>query len=417
MLAGALRLFLLLSIPLSCFALKPDPATHPTNTWPRFRGHDGDGLASGFRFPEPWSEKAIRWKIELPGPGHSSPIVWKDRVFVTSCDPATARRILCCFNAADGKLVWQKEFDSKPHTMNKDNNYASSTPAADERAVYLYYTVPEEVSVVAIGHDGKELWRQGLGAFESQHGGGTSPVRIGDHVVIANDQDGQSSLLALDARSGRVAWKIDRKTEKAAYSTPCVRRLAGGGAELIFTSWSHGFTGVDPRTGKINWELADVFPMRVVGSAAIADGVVIQTCGGGGIGRKLAAVKPGGAGSSPSLAYEMKGLTSYVPTPIGVGDLFFLWGDKGTITCIRAKNGEKVWEQKLDGTFYCSPIASEDQIYCVSREGTLFVIRAADKYHELAAVPLGERSFATPAIANGTLYLRTEKQLLAIGGK
>lgn len=415
MVCRAICLLALIAVANLCIAAVPDPATHPSDTWPRFRGHDGDGMASAFHFPTPWSEKAIRWKIELPGPGHSSPVVWKDRLFVTSCDPKTALRIVCCFSVGDGKVLWKKEFESKPHPMNKDNSYASSTPAVDARAVYIYSTVPEEATITALDHDGKEIWRQSLGAFKSQHGGGTSPVCVADRVVVANDQDGESSLLGLDAATGRIAWKIDRKTERAAFATPCVRRLPGGAMELVFSSSSHGLTGVDPRAGKINWELEGVFPMRVVGSAAIADGLVIATCGGGGIGRQLVAAKPGGGGSKPAVVHQMKGLTSYVPTPVAVRDLVFLWGDKGTVTCMRAKTGEKSWEQKLEGTFYCSPLYSEGQIFCVSREGTLFAIKAADKFEQIAAVPLGERSFATPAIAHGTMYVRTENHLMAIG--
>lgn len=414
MVALAIRLFFLIA-PCLCFASPIDPAIHPPDTWPRFRGHDGDGIGSGFRFPAPWSEKAIRWKIDLPGSGHSSPVVWKDRVFVTSCDAKTAKRILSCFAATDGHVLWQKEFESQVHPMNKDNSYASSTPAVNERAVFIYWTKPDEATVAALDHDGKELWRSSLGPFKSQHGGGTSPVCVGDRVVVGNDQDGESSLIGLDVTTGKVSWKIDRKTDKAAYSTPCVRRLAGGAQELIFTSTSHGLTGVDPKSGKVNWDLADAFPMRVVGSAAVADGLVAATCGGGGIGRKLVIAKPGDGGSKGSVVYEAKALTSYVPTPIAVGGLLFLWGDKGTVVCMRARSGEKVWEQKLEGTFYCSPIFGESRLFCVSREGTLFVIAAGDKYEQIAAVPFGERSFATPAIANGTMYLRTETHLMAIG--
>ncbi len=416
MTARLVGLCVLLAAPVS-LAASPDPAGHPKDSWPRFRGHDGDGMASGFRFPEPWSEKSIRWKIELPGTGHSSPVVWKDRVFVTSCDSATAKRIMSCVDAKDGRTLWKKEFESQGHKMNKDNSYASSTPAASERAVFMYWTTPEEVTLVALDHSGKELWRHNLGPYASQHGGGTSPVCIGDVVVVGNDQDAQSSLVGLDAATGKVSWKIERKTERAAYSTPCVRRLAGGVPELVFTSSGHGVTGVDPKTGKVNWELPGVFPMRVVGSPAVADGLIVATCGGGGIGRKLVAAKPGGGGAEAAVAYDFTGLTAYVPTPIAVRGLVFLWGDKGTVACLRAQSGQKVWEQKLDATFYGSPVCAEDRIYCVSREGTLFVIAPGEKFEQVAAVPLGERSFATPAIAGGAMFLRTEGHLMAIGSR
>lgn len=416
MLRQALAFLTLAVIPLLCAAAPPDPTTHPADAWPRFRGHDGDGMASGFRLPEPWSDKAIRWKIELPGAGHSSPVVWKDRLFVTSGVAATGKRILSCLDVKDGRELWKREYDSQVHRMHKDNGYASSTPALTERAVFMYWTTPEEAMVVALDHAGKELWRSGLGAFQSQHGGGTSPVCLGDVVAVGNDQDGASSLIGLDPATGKVRWKIERKADKTAFSTPCVRRKAGGAAELIFTSTSHGITAIDPKTGKMTWEMADAFPLRVVGSPMLADGLVVATCGTGGIGRRLVAVAPGGS-SKASLSYEMPTPVPYVPTPIEVRGLLFLYGDKGTVTCVRAKTGDKVWEQKLEGTFYGSPVFSEDRLYCISKEGTLFVIAAGDKFQQVAAIPFGERSFATPAVAGGTMFLRTETHLMAVGSQ
>lgn len=417
MLSRSLQLLAFLGAACLSDGAPPDPATHPADTWPRFRGHDGDGIASGFRFPEPWSEEAIRWKVDLPGAGHSSPVVWKDRVFITSGDAASGRRILSCLDAKDGRELWRREFDSQVHRMHRDNSYASSTPAADGRAVFMCWTTPEEATVVALDHAGKELWRTGLGAYKSQHGGGTSPVCLGDVVAIGNDQDGASSLIGLDAATGKARWRIERTADKTAFSTPCVRRTAGGQAELIFTSTSHGITAIDPKTGKMSWEMADAFPLRVVGSPMLADGLVVATCGTGGIGRRLVAVAPGGGAAKGSLAYEMPTPVPYVPTPVEVQGLLFLWGDKGSVSCLRAKTGEKIWAQQLDGTFYGSPVCAGDRLFCISKEGTLFVIAAGDKFQPVATVPLGERSFATPAIAGGTMFLRTETRLVAVGSK
>lgn len=384
--------------------------------WSRFRGPAGAGISSGATLPITWTDRDYRWKAALPGKGYSSPVVWGEKIFITSGDDATAKRHVVCVSAADGRVVWQRDYESKTYKQNRDNSYGTSTPTADDQRVYVYWTTPDEAILMALDHSGKEIWKRTLGPFASQHGSGTSPVVYGDLVVVGNDQDGGSFLLAVDAKTGETRWQTERRADRAAYSTPGVLAREGGMEELIFTSTSHGVTGLNPRTGKVNWELTNAFPLRVVGSPVVAAGLIVGTCGEGGTGKRLVAVRPGSATQPPQLVYEMKTFIPYVPTPLAKDGLLFLWGDNGLVACLRAATGERVWQEKVPDSFFGSPVWVDGRLYCISKTGVVYVVAATEKYALLANVPLGEPSFSTPAVANGVMYLRTASQLFALGG-
>ena len=186
---------------------------------------------------------------------------------------------------------------------------------------------------------------------------------------------------------------------------------------MILTSWRHGISALDLQTGKTIWELG-VLPKRVVGSPMIAAGLIIAGCGEGGGGKRFVAVRPGdpAKGVEAKLVYEFESPLPYVPTPVAYGNLLFLWTEQGVVTCADAPTGKVRWQEKVGGKYYCSPIRVRDRIYCVSREGEMVVLAAADKYKLLARVNLEERTDATPAVANGVMYLRTLSHLMALGG-
>ncbi len=388
----------------------PDPGQ-----WTRFRGPNGCGLSSATNLPTSWTDKDYRWKVALPGSGHASPVVWGDKLFTVCTEEASAKRVVLCLKTSDGSVAWQREYSSQSFRKNRDNSYASSTPAVDSERVYVYWTTPEEVTLLALDHQGREAWRRNLGPFKSQHGSGTSPIVFNDLVILNNDQEGPSFLTALDAKTGATRWQLNRRTDRAAYSTPCVRQTDDGTAELVFTSSGHGISGLSPLTGKVNWELTNALPFRVVSSPVLADGLIIGTCGEGGVGRRLVAVRPGSAKRSPQLVYEMKTAIPYVPTPLAKDGLLFLWGDNGLVGCHRADTGERIWQEKISDAFYCSPVCANGRLYAVSKKGVVYVLAAAERYELLASIPLGEPSFATPAIADGVLYLRTSSHLFALG--
>ena len=392
-------------------------AQSPSMDWPRFRGPNGSGIAEATNAPTQWTERDYRWKITLPGPGHSSPVVVSDKVFVTCADEATAKRIVLCLNAKNGDVLWRKQFDSSTFKKHRDNSFATSTPAADGRHVYIYWTTPEEITLMALNHDGSEAWKKSLGPFAGQHGSGTSPIVYNNMVIVGNEQEGNSSCLyALDAETGATKWTTPRRTSVAAYSTPFVRENHDGLPELVFSGSSHGISALDPYTGAVRWEYANAFPLRVVGSSIEAGNLIVGTCGEGGVGRRLVALKPPSGKEEAALAYELKTGIPYVPTPLEKDGLLFLWGDNGLVSCLRSGTGEKLWQEKLEDSFYGSPVSVQGRLYCVSRKGVVYVLAASDQYRFLGKNDLGEGSHATPAVAGGALFFRTFTHLMAIGG-
>lgn len=396
-------------------AVSGEPAN--SSEWTRFRGPNGSGYSSATHFPATWTDADYRWKISLPGIGHASPVIWGQKIFTVCGDNTSAKRTLLCLNTADGRVVWQREYESATFSKNRDNSYGSSTPAVDRERVYFYWTTVDEVTVLATDHAGKEIWRRNLGPYKSQHGSGTSPIVFQDLVIVNNDQEGPSSLLALDAKTGATKWKVDRQTNVASYSTPFVRETEAGKLELIFTSSAHGVTGVDPQTGHTNWELKDAFPQRVVGSSVLADGLIVGACGTGGVGRRLVGVRPPTGGRGPELAYDLKKDIPYVPSPVYRSGLVFFIGDNGLIACHRAATGERVWQRKISDRFYSSPICVGDRLYCVSRTGVVYVLAATEKDELFGSVQLGEPAFATPAVAGGAMYFRSASHMFCLPGQ
>ncbi len=412
--------------------------------WPRFRGPNGSGISNATTVPAKWTDKDYNWKITLPGGGHSSPVVWSGRIYVTCSDRRTAKRTVLCLDPAGGKTLWRRDYASKRFTQHRDNSYASPTPAADAKGVVITWTTPKEVILLALDPDGREVWRRDLGPFVAIHGSGSSPIIVGDLVVLANSQAdpkalpsvysapgapkkaGTSFVIAVDRKTGKTRWQIKRKSSQAAYSTPCLYQADGGRAELVFSSTPHGIVAVDPATGKINWEMGDVFPQRCVSSPVTAPGLVIAGDGYGTRGTRFVAIrppskdgarKPARGPQGPKMAYEIKRPVPLVPTPLVKGNRLFLWGDDGTIVCADVSNGKVIWRERIRARFYGSPVYVNGRLYCISREGDVFVLAAADKFELLARVPLGELSYATPAVCDGVMYLRTRSKLFSLGGK
>ena len=390
--------------------------------WPRFRGPDGLGISAATDLPVQWTEKDYKWKVKLPGIGHSSPVLWGGKLFVTCGDTSTSKRTILCLNAADGRTLWKRDYPLKTYDQNADNSYATSTPAADADGLYVAWTTPKEVTLLALDPKGEELWKLNLGPFVAEHGSGASPVVVGDTVVLGNDQDpgGKSFLIGVDRKTGQTRWKIDRRQgDYGSYATPCLRRPEGGPAELVFPSTAHGLTAIDPATGKTNWEKADACGGRCVGSPIVAEGLAIESYGWGEPGGvRCVAVRPGSADKKdePKQVWEYTDHVPMVPTPLAKDGRLYLWADTGHVTCLRAATGEKVWREKLKTEFYGSPVWAAGRLYAISKAGDVFVLAAADKFELLARVPLGEKSFATPAIAGGVMYLRTYSQIMALGG-
>lgn len=394
-------------------------ATLEAENWPRFRGENGVGVSPQKGLPVKWSPGDYAWNIELPGVGHSSPIIWGDKLFVTSAIDDGAIRYLHCLDAKTGKKHWSRVFGLNRSHKHAKGSWASSTPTADGEQVYVAFSDDERYTLAAYDYDGNLAWRRSLGSFESQHGQGVSPVVFEDMVFITNDQKGPSSVVALNKHTGDTVWSVLRSVRKTSYATPMILKLKNRKPQLITVSGAMGITSLDPYTGNQNW-ITGEFPQRTVASPVFGEGLLIASCGGGGVGSLLIAVDPTGKGdvSASHVKYRRERLLPYVPTPIIYRGHLYLWNDNGVVSCVEIKTGKNVWTKRVENEkFSGSPVCIDGKLYCMSEAGDMIVVAASPQYKFLGKTPLGDFSHATPALANGRLYLRTFHRLACLEAK
>lgn len=397
--------------------------------WTRFRGPNGSGESEATTIPAQWTDKDINWKVSLPGMGHSSPVLWGDKIFLLSAEPVKEpnppMRYVLCINAKDGQVIWKREFQGVWHKLHTLSSFASCTPAVDEKRIYFAWSDPHQTLLMAMDHSGNDLWTRDFGPWLSMHGFGTSPMLIDDLVVITGSQESDpkvpdspkpkdSYVVAVDKETGNIRWKTPRKIDTASFSVPCIHKAADGKTELLCCSTGEGIFSLDPKTGKENWS-EQVFKKRTVSSPVLVAGLVIGTTGqGGGSGNMVVAVK---LGAKPEVAYEINQMAPYVPTPVAKGNLLFLWADNGRVSCVKADTGEPVWNDKLVDTFYGSPVRVGDKLFCVGDTGKVYCLSASEKFQRLGMYDLQEDSRTTPAISGGKMYVRTFSHLYSVGGK
>jgi outer membrane protein assembly factor BamB len=394
--------------------------------WTRFRGPNGTGVSNTKTIPTKLSDGDINWKVELPGSGHSSPVLWGERIFITTTGDGSGGLSLLCLSAKDGAQIWRKDFPLTPFARHKFNSFASATPAVDGERVYVVWNEPEHYKLAAVDHSGKQLWERDFGAFVSQHGSGVSPVVYKGKVILGNEQDdakqvpngtrsGDSFIVAVDAKTGSTVWQTPRTSAVVAYSTPCVYEPKNDKPSLIFNSQAHGVYAVDPDNGKVIWEYEKAFDKRTVSSPIIAGDIIYGSCGQGGGGTFVTAVKVG-KDHKPELAYQLKKSAPYVPTGVAAGDLIWFWADSGIVTCLHVPTGEVRYQERAGGNFFGSPVWVDGRLFCVSTSGEVVVLEASDKFNVLHRFALNELCHTTPAVSLGRMFIRTEKHLLSIGG-
>jgi len=396
-----------------------DQNVNNTNlNWTRFRGPNGQGIGFAPSLPVSWTENDYNWKIKLPGKGHSSPVVWDNRIFVTSADKERNSGYIMAFRVDDGGLIWQKEFDILPYDINNDNDSAAPTPSVDADFVYTLWYSQQTTFLMALNHQGTEIWRIKFDGTYSRHGAASSPIVYGDFVVFSREQEGESPFastwVAVDRNSGKVMWEVERETTyRFSVSTPCLYNTNDQTPQLLFANRAQGFTIVDMIKGKVLWESGPVFNHRLVASPVVSQGLLIGSCK-----TKLVAFKLEHRNNTfkGQLAYELPTrVTPYVPTPLVKDDLLFVCIDNGYVACLNLFTGEVYWREKPAGPYYSSPVLVNDNLYCTTRKGEVVVLKAAKKYELLAVNQLGEESFATPAVVRGKMYHRTFSHLLSIG--
>lgn len=390
--------------------------------WTRFRGPNGTGISAAKGVPVTWTEADFRWRVPIAGQGHSQPVIWGDRIFLTTAVDAGKERTLLCLRKEDGKELWAHSYALPTHRPgNRNASFANGSPVVDRERVIACFVSRDHFWVRCFDHEGKERWSQDLGTFESQHGHGASPMIYENTVIVTNDQDAESFVVALELQTGKIVWKSPRRPapDYTAYGTPCIHTSADGSPELILTSQSHGVSSIDPKTGTANWE-APVYDKRVVASPVIAGDLVIGSCGqGGGAGNYLSAVKLGGKGdvSKTHVAYTLRKGTPYVPTPLYLDGRLYLISDSGIATALEAATGKEIWSERLRAEFFGSPVLIDGKIYCATTKGEMIVLATGDAFQLLGRSPIGEGTHSTPCVDGDRIYMKTFSHLVCIGGK
>ncbi len=393
----------------------------PAQEWTRFRGPNGTGVSQAKNIPVSWTPEDYLWKTDLPGVGHSSPVVWGDRLFLLSADVETAERLVMAIDVHNGQIIWQRKFASTPHHLHPRNTFASSTPTVDDQRVYVAWSTPEQVFLRTLDHDGNDVWTRELGRWVSQHGFGASPILFEDLVILNNSQQaqqldpgqqpGQSQVMAFERRSGEPRWSTPRTATSASYSTPCIYPGPRGAPWLLGCNTGEGIYCLDARTGRPIWN-NEVFRMRTVASPMVVGNLVLGSNGSGGFANNYLMAVSMDTGEE---VYGPIKHAAYVATPIVYEGLVFTYYDSGFVHCFDGLTGEKVWEKRLSRGFSGSPVLVGDKLYCIDDQGDVLVLAANRQFQELARNSLGEPSRSTPAVAGERMFLRTVSQLFCVG--
>jgi outer membrane protein assembly factor BamB len=391
-----------------------------TNTyrWTRFRGTHGRGIDSNGSIPVTWDTSDFQWRITLPGTGNASPVVWKNIIFVTSADDEKDIGYLIAVDGRDGKILWQKEFTVTDISLHNNNKLDAATPAVDGTQVYTIWYSKEKTELTALDHYGNLQWQAEFSGIESRHGGGSSLLLTDEYIVFTREQEEGSSLkgswVAVDKRTGKTVWERERESATAnSFSTPLMVNQDNQATQLIFGSQAHGLTGVDPETGQVLWERKEMLPARVVASPIYSDGLIIVSRKGETL---VIELDPNTNQAADSARYSLpNNLSPYVPTPIVVGELLFLFMDNGTVACLRLATGELLWKERPAGDIFGSPICVDGNLYCMTKAGKVLVIHTNSTYQLLGIHELGEGSFSTPVMCRSGMVFRTFTQLILLG--
>lgn len=391
--------------------------------WPRFRGPNGQGISESTGIPVQFTMDDLAWSKDLGGTGHASPIVWENTVYVTAADKESGKRVLHAFRAADGEELWRHEFTLPAIFTTTFNSQATPTPTADAAGVYTLWYGEKGALVVAHDHAGKERWRREFGTFKLQHGPGASPIVHDGLVVITLEQEENTSGLrsfwyGLEADTGETRWELERAAgAKASSATACVYTDPSGEDFIVVPSFSHGICAVRPADGLVAWEEPKTMQARVVSSIVLADDLLVATCGTGSKGMQLVATRPATRDAAARVVHDIaERFVSYVPTGVYADGRLYLTHDLGDITCLDIKTFQPIWSERPAGKSLGSAILVEDRLYRMDLEGTVSCVRAGDTYELLGLSPLGEATQATPAVANGRMFLRTASKLHCLAG-
>ena len=405
-----------------------------SENWPNWRGPSGDGISLEKGIPVKWSPtENIAWRVAIPGKGHSSPVVWGNKVFLTTCLPEKEQRLLLCLDQRTGKKLWQKVVLNSPlETIHPLNSRASGTPATDGQHVFVTFMkaddrkipapnvgtqrliTPGKIIVAAYDLDGEQKWKINVGDFISAHGFNTCPVLFEDLVIINGDHDGDAYLVALERKTGRERWRIERENKTRSYATPIIREI--GGRTQMILSGSLCVASYDPHNGKRHW-IVDGPTEQFVASMVYNGEYVFVTAGYPE--RHILAIRPDGSGNvtGTHVAWRTNRGAAYVPSPIFAGPYLLVVADSGIASCLNAKTGKRHWMERLPGGHSPSTVSADGLVYFTSDRGVTTIVRPGKMFNVIARNELGEQISASPAISQGQIFLRTHQHLYCIGSK
>ncbi|MCH1507173.1 MAG: PQQ-like beta-propeller repeat protein [Verrucomicrobiales bacterium] len=406
--------------------------TLTAQNWPGWRGPTGDGISTEKELPTSWSPtENIGWKSPIAGDGHSSPIIWENRVFLTTSLTEKNERRLLCLNRLDGKTLWDRVvLNTRPESIHRLNSRASGTPTTDGPHVYVTFLLakgeeiiapnvgsermitPGRIIVAAYDFEGNEQWKTDFGAFVSAHGFNTCPVLFEDLVIINGDHDGDAYLVALDAKTGKECWRTMRENKTRSYVTPIIREI--GNRTQMILSGSLCVASYDPSTGKRHWILDGPTEQFVASMVYNGEHVFVT---GGYPQKHILAIDPNGTGNvtDTHITWRTNRGAAYVPSPIVSGNHLLVVADSGVAICFDAKTGDRHWRERLDGGHSPSPVLANGIVYCVSDQGVATVFRLGDTFELIAKNDLAESVSSSPAISQGQLFIRTHQALYCIG--
>jgi len=386
------------------------------NYWSRWRGPSGQGVVSGAGYPDKWSAtENVLWKTPVAGSGNSSPIVWGDRIFLTTSHDYGQKLSVLAFRRSDGARVWETAVPiRRGEAPHQKNGYASATPSTDGERIYVSFG---SRGLFALDMAGQILWQKDLGRIDNYHGPAGSPLLYKDRVIVYQDQSYGSFIAAFNARTGDEMWRTARQAS-VGWGTPIAARVAE--RDEIIVNGQSQVIAYHPDTGRELWRCSGM-GFEVIPTPVVGEGLIFASSGRAG---PTLAIKPGGSGdvTRTHLAWSTPRGSPFVPSPLLVGGLLYTVNDmQSIITAFEAATGRSLWQGRLGAPmsegFSASPVALDGKIFFTNDEGQTFVMRGGTTFDLLHTNDIGERTLASPALVDGKWYIRTDRHLVAVGSK
>ena len=414
-----------LVLSLLIFAWLLNTVTAFGDNWPQFRGPHSLGISTETGLPVKWSSTTnVKWKTLLPGPGHSSPIIWENRIFLTAFKADSSLRsyfgssnkgqlLVLCLDKPTGKILWERPVPSdRIEQLHSTNSPASPTPVTDGKYVYFYFG---SRGLIAFDFEGRKIWENLLGPFPNEWGSASSPIIYNNMVLLNCDTDAEDFLLAVDKNTGKTLWKTNRSGTNRAWPTPMIWN--NNGQDQIIISGSGRVRAYDPKDGREVWTVTGLTTW-VSPTPIAAHGLLFVASDGPG-GNIIMAIRPGGQGdiTRTHVAWRYEKSAPYVSSPVVVGDYLYAVKNGGVMTCLNAKTGALAWQERLPSRsdYYASLVAADGKVYAMSEDGEVTVLAAKPTFEVLSSNSMGERCMASPAISGGQLFIRSDKNLFCIG--